>query len=491
LVPESWIEKYPDHQGGFGLYPISLYYVVVTLSTVGYGDIYPRNNLERICAMVTMLFGIIFYSNIVAQLGAALADDSSAIQLEIKKKQGDLAIFKRATDGRFPTIYKMLEHKWKLTAHQRANGLQKLEGWLFWEDIPPSMQCTIAVKLHTHILRSDFFRPLTKKLDEAQLEETEFFIGELLAKFSSEHFKPNDIAVVQNLDPKYIFVVTDGEFVARTIFSESRDSQTSSNYRGSKIILAGKNANANGLNRTYTGPCPTTGIKVTNNLENSRVNTSPFNNEDGQDIRTSGSIVKTYFPGNIFGHIPDQLDSMKEEYLSPVTVICKKRGTVAKIATEAAREVFRASGTGRLLCDALREERTAAGYRHPRQFGGKRVSVEERLRGLEAVNTQMLQLLTALAEKKPLIAGRALSLPQHLTTVDSTENPNEGCSADNYQQATIREATPTPEPAVFESMTTKQKLEAIGEQAKDTPRERTMKSIMQQTQSDEKLSTSQ
>lgn len=261
------------------------------------------------------------------------------------------------------------------------------------------------MKSHISILRSDFFKPLTKKLDENELEETEFFIGALLAKFSSEHFKPNDIAVVQNLDPKYIFVVTEGEFVARTILSD----QKSADFTGSGIIMGTKTQKD--YHRSYTA-----GHKIQS--ENSRV---PQNygqlGEDGEDIRTSGAIVETFKPGNIFGHIPDQLDSLKEEFLSPYTVICTQRGTVAKISTEATREVFRSSQTGRLLCDALREERNAAGYRHPRQFGGRRVSTEERLRSLEAMNKKTLELLTALTEKKPIIVGRAISLPQFVIRI--------------------------------------------------------------------------
>lgn len=44
---------------------ISCYYVLTTLSTVGYGDYYPVNNNERFFAVVLMLGGVAFFSYIM------------------------------------------------------------------------------------------------------------------------------------------------------------------------------------------------------------------------------------------------------------------------------------------------------------------------------------------------------------------------------------------------------------------------------------------
>jgi len=44
---------------------ISLYFALTTLSTVGYGDIFPISRLERITALIVMMLGVAFFSYIM------------------------------------------------------------------------------------------------------------------------------------------------------------------------------------------------------------------------------------------------------------------------------------------------------------------------------------------------------------------------------------------------------------------------------------------
>jgi hypothetical protein len=48
-------------------YVSTIYFIMVSLSTVGYGDITPKNSLETLVAMFTMLFaGMVFAFNVGA-----------------------------------------------------------------------------------------------------------------------------------------------------------------------------------------------------------------------------------------------------------------------------------------------------------------------------------------------------------------------------------------------------------------------------------------
>lgn len=56
------------HNPGFGDISDGLWWAFVTLTTVGYGDLYPMTSGGRIVAVFTMLFGIAIYSLMIANL---------------------------------------------------------------------------------------------------------------------------------------------------------------------------------------------------------------------------------------------------------------------------------------------------------------------------------------------------------------------------------------------------------------------------------------
>ena len=83
---ESWRYGEPyAHYGDFELYITSVYYVVTTMSTVGYGDISGHTTLERIFCIVLMLAGVIAFNLISGALGALITNyDSSQAALQEK-----------------------------------------------------------------------------------------------------------------------------------------------------------------------------------------------------------------------------------------------------------------------------------------------------------------------------------------------------------------------------------------------------------------------
>lgn len=42
-----------------------IYYTFTSLSTIGFGDIYPQNNFERIMACFVLLFGVATFTYII------------------------------------------------------------------------------------------------------------------------------------------------------------------------------------------------------------------------------------------------------------------------------------------------------------------------------------------------------------------------------------------------------------------------------------------
>ena len=62
----------------FDLYITSVYYVVTTMSTVGYGDISGGTTLERLYCIILMLSGVIAFNLISGALGALITNYDSS-----------------------------------------------------------------------------------------------------------------------------------------------------------------------------------------------------------------------------------------------------------------------------------------------------------------------------------------------------------------------------------------------------------------------------
>jgi hypothetical protein len=90
-APEVWYTAYdPDSSGGAErdtseLYLWSMYWALATLTTVGYGDIVPVNNLERAYSCFALLAGGLIFGFLISELGALIASlDRQAGMVEEK-----------------------------------------------------------------------------------------------------------------------------------------------------------------------------------------------------------------------------------------------------------------------------------------------------------------------------------------------------------------------------------------------------------------------
>ena len=82
----NWVNKYGvTDLDNFGLYICSMYWTVTTLTTVGYGDVTPDNDLERGICICVMLGGVFFYSYTVGTITSIMSDsDKKRAKFESK-----------------------------------------------------------------------------------------------------------------------------------------------------------------------------------------------------------------------------------------------------------------------------------------------------------------------------------------------------------------------------------------------------------------------
>ena len=96
--PITWVTEY---DGGSAVsaptsvqYLYSVYWALTTLTTVGYGDIIPTNNAERLYALASLLVGALVFGYMLSSIGDLLSNvDKNAVKLE--GKLGDVKDFTR------------------------------------------------------------------------------------------------------------------------------------------------------------------------------------------------------------------------------------------------------------------------------------------------------------------------------------------------------------------------------------------------------------
>jgi hypothetical protein len=79
LTTENWITKYNfSFNDKFEMYIASFYYILVTIYTIGYGDIVPVNIYEKLCMILFMLIGSMLYSYAVSTLSTMFSQNNTS-----------------------------------------------------------------------------------------------------------------------------------------------------------------------------------------------------------------------------------------------------------------------------------------------------------------------------------------------------------------------------------------------------------------------------
>ena len=73
--PDTWVVRYGiENETKETQYYVSIYWAITTLTTIGYGDITPGTNIERLVACVWMLVGVGFYSFTIGSMTTVLGN---------------------------------------------------------------------------------------------------------------------------------------------------------------------------------------------------------------------------------------------------------------------------------------------------------------------------------------------------------------------------------------------------------------------------------
>lgn len=84
----TWIYKFRiNDMDDFDVYIASIYFVFTTFTTVGYGDITPVSNSEKLFTIFLMAFGVWIYSYMISSLSSSIKSNDQAISILKAKTQ--------------------------------------------------------------------------------------------------------------------------------------------------------------------------------------------------------------------------------------------------------------------------------------------------------------------------------------------------------------------------------------------------------------------
>lgn len=206
--PENWVFRYglldstlPD------LYLFSIYFVMQTISTIGFGDIVPVTIYERIYTLFLMFIGIGFYSYIVGNLYNILKTIDS---YEIKNKNMLAGLNQFAKATKLPSS---LKNKIKLYIETYARtAAQQFDKDILLKELPTGLKKELNIHLYKKVVEkilffqdkdSQFISSFVDKIKTIELNSKEiiYTIGE----YAEEIYFISKGRVVMKSDKKVIF----------------------------------------------------------------------------------------------------------------------------------------------------------------------------------------------------------------------------------------------------------------------------------------------
>ncbi|VVB09090.1 unnamed protein product [Arabis nemorensis] len=185
-------------------YITSLYFAIVTMATVGYGDIHAVNLREMIFVMVYVSFDMVLGAYLIGNITALIVKGSNTERF--RDKMNDLISFmNRKKLGR--------RIRSEITGHVRLQYDSNYTDTIMLQDIPASIRAKIAQSLYLrYIKKVNLFKGCSSE-----------FINQIVIRLHEEYFLPGEVITEQGNVVDNLYFVCEGSLealVTRTDGSE-------------------------------------------------------------------------------------------------------------------------------------------------------------------------------------------------------------------------------------------------------------------------------
>ena len=219
----NWLIKTNSENESFlNLYIESLYFLVTTITTVGYGDITCSSFGERIFQILLLAVGSIFYSFIISTIGNYIKNDSHA---KIKYND-DLNILENIRIA-YPNMPFKLYKNLNRYLENKTNSQEKYDVNSLIDTLPFTLKNTILFTMYKSAIKNfKFF----KKNDNSE------FIAQVLTNFITFISKKNEFLVYEGEMIEEIIFIKDGRISLNAAINLEAPSKSIYNYFNEKFI---------------------------------------------------------------------------------------------------------------------------------------------------------------------------------------------------------------------------------------------------------------
>ena len=181
------------------------YFVLTTLTTTGFGDYVPQNSLERLFAILLMLFGVLFFSYLLSLISEEISSDGDHQHIQSQKLITDLRkinIGKRAHFFNEKINKTILDNVHFSTIKSRNDPtLSKYNCEILPHEIKQKL---------TKYLWNDIFDQICDYFGILETNIYGKFLYKLSYHFQYKYFKPKDVIYHPAYDLSDIFIIQKG-----------------------------------------------------------------------------------------------------------------------------------------------------------------------------------------------------------------------------------------------------------------------------------------
>eukprot|EP01029_Cantina_marsupialis_P032074 TRINITY_DN94_c0_g2_i2.p1 TRINITY_DN94_c0_g2~~TRINITY_DN94_c0_g2_i2.p1 ORF type:complete len:727 (-),score=210.67 TRINITY_DN94_c0_g2_i2:493-2673(-) len=187
-----------DTESEWTCYLTSVYWSVMTLSTIGYGDISATNNVERVVAIIAMSIGGATYAYVVSSLCGLVANMDPAS-----------TAFDQDSDHLNQYVGKFdMPNEFKYNLRRYFKQCRPLYFQRFYNDVitnmSPALRSQVASKSHGWWISKIWF------LNAANSKERDEFIAQIAMRMKMVCFAQNEILIKFGETPNNMYVVESG-----------------------------------------------------------------------------------------------------------------------------------------------------------------------------------------------------------------------------------------------------------------------------------------